>query len=312
MPAEARSPRPLDLLLRLRRIPLFRALTLESLHALALAARLQPLAPGEPLVRAGEPWSTLCLVLEGEVAGPVGADCAQGLTQRAELLGALALLAGQALPCEVRARGPVQLLRIPGDALFDLLEADSGARLEVLRATAQMLLEAPVDTGGEPPRAAAAPAAQPMDLVQRMLLIWRAFGLENVSVTGLTDLARLATQSVADGTSRLWRVGDVATEGVLVVDGGVALQVSGSVVREVGPGALLGGLDLIAGTPRRYDATPTAGTVLLHLPASQVLGMFEDHFDMAMGVITAIARSALALQCSGRERMSSAPTAPPS
>jgi hypothetical protein len=297
MPAEATSPRSLDLLLKLRRIPLFRMLPLESLNTLALAARLQTLAPGQALARAGEPWSALCLVLSGELEGPSGGGDARVLTQRAELLGALALLAGQPLPCEIRARSSVQLLRIPSDALFDLLEADPGAMLEVLRATAQLLLEAPVSTGGEPPRAASTGRAHPMDLVQRMLLIWRSFGMENVSVTGLADLARVATQSIADGKRPLWRVGDTASEGVLVVDGGVTLQVAGTGVQHVGPGGLLGGLDLMAGTPRRYDAQPTAGTVLLHMPAVQILGLFEDHFDMAMGVLTGMSRSALALEC---------------
>lgn len=305
MPAEATSPRALDLLLRLRRIPLFRMLPLESLNTLALSARLQTLAPGQALARAGERWSTLCLVLSGELEGlPGGAD-ARGLTQRVELLGALALLAAQPLPFEIRARSSVQLLRIPADALFDLLEADPGALLEVLRATAQLLLAAPVSTGGEPPRTAAR-GAQPRDLVQRMMLIWRSFGMENVSVTGLAELARVATQSIADGKRPLWRVGDAASEGILVVDGDVTLQVAGTGVQHVGPGGLLGGLDLFAGTPRRYDAYPTAGTVLLHMPATQILGLFEDHFDMATGVLTGMARGALALECHGQEDPASA------
>jgi hypothetical protein len=297
MQAEATGSRSLDLLLRLRRIPLFRTLPLESLHTLALAARLQTLASGEPLARAGEPWTSLCLVLAGELEGPSSGADTRGLTQRAELLGALALLAGQPRPCEIKARSSVQLLRIPADALFDLLEADPGAMLEVLRATAQLLLEAPVSTGGAPPRAAPAQGSHPLDLVQRMLLIWRSFGMENVSVTGLSDLARVATQSVSDGKRPLWRVGDAAAEGVLVVDGCVTLKVGGAGVQQVGPGGLLGGLDLMAGTPRRYDAYPAAGTALLHMPATRILGMFEDHFDMATGVLTGMSRSALALEC---------------
>ena len=291
MPTEAAGARALDLVLRLRRIPLFRALSLESLQTLSLAATVQPLAPGQPLARPGEPCDRLLLLLEGELVAPgSGAELPQ-----VELLGALALLAGQPLPIPVVARGAVQLLCIPGDALFDFLEADFGALLEVMRGAAQLLLEAPVDTGGLPPRAAPAPGAAPLDLVQRMLLVLRAFGLGNVSVMALTDMARTATQSVADGARPLWRVGDVASEVVLVADGSVALRpASGSLpAHEAGPEAVLGGLDVFAGTLRRYDALPSAGTVLLHLPAGGVLGMFEDHFDMAVGVLTSLSRSAL-------------------
>jgi CRP-like cAMP-binding protein len=298
MPAEAAGSRALDLVLRLRRIPLFRALALESLQTLSLAATVQQLAPGEPLARAGEPCLRLVLVLDGELAAPGGGAVAPA---QVELLGALALLAGQPLPQPVVARGPVQLLRIPGDALFDFLEADFGALLEVMRGAARLLLEAPVDTGGLAPRTAPPSGAAPLDLVERMLIVWRAFGLENISVTALTDMARTASQRVADGVHPLWRVGDVASELVLVVDGSVTLRPAAEAlpVQVAGPEAVLGGLDLFAGTLRRYDALPSAGTVLLHLPAAGVLGMFEDHFDMAAGVLTSLSRSALGALSAG-------------
>ncbi len=295
MPTESAGPGALDLVLRLRRIPLFRTLSLQSLQTLAPAARVQQLAPGEPLTRAGEPWARLILVLEGELLAPgTGAALPQ-----VELLGALALLCGQPLPTPVVARGPVQLLSIPGDALFDFLEADFGAMLEVMRCAAQLLLDAPADTGGLAPRTASGATAVPLDMVQRMLLSWRAFGLENVSVTGLTDMARTASQSVADGAGPLWEVGDLASEFVLVADGSVALHPASEALpsQVVGPEAVLGGLDVIAGTPRRYAARPSAGTVLLHLPAGGMLGMFEDHFDTAVGVLASMCRSALGVLC---------------
>jgi CRP-like cAMP-binding protein len=296
MPAEATATNSLDLVLRLRRIPIFRAVPLDSLHALALAARVERLAPGVVVSRAGEPWSSLNVVLEGHLEGPGGGD-ADSVTNRAQLLGALALLAGHPLPCPVVARGPVQLLRVPPDALFALFEEDFGALLEVLRSLTQQLLEGPVVTGGLPPRNAQ--PAPPLDLVQRMLVIWRSFGLEHVSTTALADLARSASQTVADGKRLLWRAGDAASEAVLVVDGAVELRPPETSAWRVGPQTVLGGLDVLAGTPRRYDALPTAATVLLHLPAGQLLSRLEDHFDMAVDVLATLSRDAVRRLCGG-------------
>ena len=298
MPAEAAVAQSLDLVLRLRRIPMFRGLPLDSLHALALAARVERLAPGTPLARAGEPWSALNVVLEGELDGPRGSDM-ESVTDRAQRLGALALLAGRPLPCPVVARGPVQLLRVPPDTLFALLEEDFGALLEVLRSLAGQLLEGPVTVGGLPPRAPQ--AASPLDLVERMLVIWRSFGLEQVSTTALADLARGAAQSVANGTAPLWRAGDAASEAVLVVDGAVELRPPALPALRAGPQAVLGGLDVLASTPRRYDAIPTARTVLLHLPAGQLLSRLEDHFDMAVDVLATLSRDAVRQLCGSRE-----------
>jgi Cyclic nucleotide-binding domain len=295
MPADAATvPNALDLVLRLRRIPPFREPPLESLHALALSARVERLAPGQPLARAGEPWSGLYLVLDGELEGP-GVRDAGNPTERAEFLGALALLSGQPLSCPVVARGPVQLLRVPADALFALLEEDFGALLEVIRSLTQQLLDAPITFGGLPPRAPQ--RAPPLDLVERMLLMWRSFRLEHVSTTALADLARSASQSVADGTRPLWSTGDAATEMVLVVDGAIELRPPAAPALWAGPQAVLGGYDFFAGAPRRYDTIPTAGTVLLHLPGAQLLGILEDHFDIAVALLAALSRDALQLLC---------------
>lgn len=301
MPAEAAAiSSVMDHVLRLRAFELFRALPLESLHSLALAAQVVRLTPGQSLARSGEPWRALVLVLQGELEAPVPGALPIS-RERAELLGALAVLSGQPLPCPIRARGPVDLLSVPADVIIEMLEEDFGATFEVLRSVARLMINAPVFTGG------LAPAAAPrepfaLDLVERMMLMRRAFRLESASLSSFADLARAATLRVADGSKPLWRVGDPASEAVLVVAGTVELRATPQgETQRVGPQGVLGALDLIASIPRRYDALPTQGTVLLHLPATQMLSMLEDHFDAALDVIATLSRDALKLLCIGCE-----------
>ena len=285
----------MDLVLRLRAFELFHGLPLESLHGLALAAEVVRLAPGQQLARSGEPWRALNLVLQGTLEAP-RADMEPVSRERAELMGALAVLSGTPLPCPIVARGTVDLLRVPADALTEVLEEDFGATFEVLRNVARLLVHSPVSAGGLPP---GPPVREPevLDLVERMMLLRRAFRLESASITSFADLARGATQSVADGTTLLWRAGDPAGEAVLVVAGSVELSKTAQGTQRVGPQGVLGALDLIASIPRRYDALPSAGTVLLHMPAAQMLSMLEDHFDAALDVIAVLSRDALKLLC---------------
>ena len=303
MPAEAATASVLDHVLRLRAFELFRGLPLESLHSLALAAHVVRLAPGQSLARSGEPWRALHLVLQGTLESP-GQDRPPISRERAELLGALAVLSGQPLPCPIVARGTVDLLRVPSDVLFEVLEEDFGATFEVLRNVARLLVEGPVVSGGLPPGPAPR-EPRSLDLVERMMLLRRAFRMESASLTSFADLARSATLSVAEGQRPLWRVGDPASEAVLVVAGSVELRATpqGDTQR-VGAQGVLGALDLIASIPRRYDALPSPGTVLMHMPAAQMLGMLEDHFDAALDVISVLSRDALRLTCGCAEAAS--------
>ena len=286
----------MDLVLRLRAFELFHGLPLESLHGLALAADVVRLAPGQQLARTGEPWRALNLVLQGTLEAP-RTDMEPVSRERAELMGALAVLSGTPLPCPIVARGTVDLLRVPADVLTEVLEEDFGATFEVLRNVARLLVEGPVVSGGLPPGPAPR-EPRSLDLVERMMLLRRAFRLESASLTSFADLARSATLSVAEGSQPLWRAGDPASEAVLVVAGSVELRATprGDTQR-VGAQGVLGALDLIASIPRRYDALPSAGTVLLHLPAPQMLSMLEDHFDAALDVIAVLSRDALKLLC---------------
>ena len=296
MSAEAVTSRVLDHVLRLRAFELFRGLPLESLHSLALAARVVRLAPGQPLARSGEPWRALHLVLQGVLEAP-GEGRPPISRERVELLGALAVLSGEPLPCPILARGTVDLLHIPADVLFEVLEEDFGATFEVLRNVARLMVNAPVSAGGLP-GGPAPREPESLDLVEKMMLLRRAFRLESASLTSFADLARGATQSVADGKQPLWQRGDPTGDCVLVVAGSVELTStpSGEALR-VGTHGVLGALDLIAGIPRRYDALPTKGTVLMFLPAALMLGMLEDHFDAALDVIAVLSRDALRFTC---------------
>jgi CRP-like cAMP-binding protein len=261
MPAELESPGTLDLLLRLRRFRLLQSVPLESLAAFARVARIKAFTDGESVARTGETWASMSLVLEGAFAAPGQAVAGE----RLELLGALAVFAREPLPLAVVARGPTRALCLPADGLLEVAEEDFGAMEAVLREMARLLLDQPVSTGGLPPGALPVRGMGPLDLVQRMLIIQRSLGLAHSSITALVDTARSAVQEQLDDRGPLWRAGDPSRDIVLVVSGAVEVRPREGPVLRAGPYGVLGGLDILAAAPRRYEAWPEAGAVVLRV-----------------------------------------------
>jgi CRP-like cAMP-binding protein len=290
MRVEHESTGKVGLILRLRRFPLFQRVPLESLAALAQSARVEHFVDAEPVARAGEAWAGLHLAIEGAFTAPIpGAED----PDRPELLGALSVLADKPLPCAVTASGPTRALCLPTDVLFEVLEDDFATLLEVLRAVGRLVLAAPVHAGGLPPESAPRSELPTLDLVERMFFIQRAFRLLRSSVTSLAETARSAAQDTFDGSRPLWRTGEVASEMVVVVAGAVSLVLPRGEPLRVGRYGVIGGIDVLTGSRRRYEAWPEPGAVVLRLPAEATMNSFEDHFHVALGLLQVLSSDAL-------------------
>ncbi|HET9451246.1 MAG TPA: cyclic nucleotide-binding domain-containing protein [Aggregicoccus sp.] len=283
--------RILERVLRLRGFALLQTVPLESLEALAQAARVRRLSRGEVLVPAGETWRALTLPLEETLRTrpAAGAQAAEP-----ELLGALSLWSGRPLAVDVVAEASMLVLQLTADTLSEVLEGDASAMLAVLRASARLLLDAPVRAGGLPPGAPAPFGAGSLDLVQRMLLLQRSLGLARASVTALADAASSSEEVRLEQGARLWAPGDPVLDLVLVAAGRVVLRTSRGQEEQAGPYGVLGALDVMAGTPRRYEAwAEVGGATVLRVPAEHLLGHLEDHVEVALDLLGLLARENL-------------------
>ena len=133
---------------RLRAVAEFASLSDAALDALIAAAQPLAFGPGETLIAQDEASDFADVLTSGEVeivamsargAIPVGGARAPAL------VGELGALAGLARTASVRARGPVEVLRVPRDALAD-----------AARAAPQMLIDALARLGGRLQRVNAA------------------------------------------------------------------------------------------------------------------------------------------------------------
>ncbi len=120
--------RPIDVVLALRRIPLFARSSVEARLALAAIAREERLEPNGPVVHAADA-PAIWLLIEGELSATVGEG--DTLTIRpGDAIGVIETCAGVPLGAEVRVTAAGRALRISHEDFFDLL----GQRADLLQA----------------------------------------------------------------------------------------------------------------------------------------------------------------------------------
>jgi cAMP-binding proteins - catabolite gene activator and regulatory subunit of cAMP-dependent protein kinases len=120
----------------LRKVPLFSGLSASELKLLAFTSQLSCFAPGEVLMRKGEPADCAYVILDGEVE-------VLGETTRGEFVitvlgrntvpGEIGVLTDAPRTATVRARGSVQALRISPEVFLRLASGRPDRALHVMR-----------------------------------------------------------------------------------------------------------------------------------------------------------------------------------
>ena len=127
---------PTAIAARLRETALFAGLEDEPLQRLVDLGEIGDLAPGEVLIREGDQADALYVVLDGEleVTKRTGStEIPLALVGPGSLQGELAALEGGRRLASVRATGVAEVLRIPVDAIRELLAAGPDVALAVIR-----------------------------------------------------------------------------------------------------------------------------------------------------------------------------------
>ena len=120
----------------LRKVPFFGGLDPAKLKLLAFTSRALKFAPGEALMRKGDPAENAYVILEGEVEilgeTPAG-EFVVAVVGRNQLQGEMGVITNTPRGATVRAKTPVRALRISGDVFLRLLTDNPDCALHVMR-----------------------------------------------------------------------------------------------------------------------------------------------------------------------------------
>ena len=120
----------------LRKVPFFGGLDSAKLKLLAFTSRALKFAPGEALMRKGEPADNAYVILEGEVeiVGETNAgEFIVAVVGRNELQGEMGVITNTPRGATVRAKSAVRALRISGDVFLRLISENPECALDVMR-----------------------------------------------------------------------------------------------------------------------------------------------------------------------------------
>lgn len=289
---------PLERAVFLRAQPYFDGLDSAVLAVLASHTREHRARAGEVLYDEAKSLRRVSFIVDGTVRtllddetlfvidAPGGVGLAHGLARSAR-------------PPIAVADTECLTLQIELDGMIQILEDHFSLVLQICRIFARLVLdservvEAPAPDWGLPTRGD--DDWNPLDLVHRLAWARRAPIFRNANLSVLAELMGTSREMRLASDEWLWRAGDPAESVAVLVDGSLHLE-SPARSQHAGPGSLVGFAELFADRPRVFGARAEEPCTLLVTPRSAILDAMEDHFDLALDLLDALATRHLALR----------------
>ncbi len=300
MAYDARFIGPIERLLYLRTLPEFADLPAQDLGALVQRARERHFRRGQLILAEGEPVPAMYLIVEGSVAVSRKQTKSETLVGPA-MAGILELFSQAPSPCEYRADSEVVSLELAADDVLDALEDHFTLFSRCLRLVATRMLEVQqvLEPRGALPRSDPAEVPYPsreLDLVQRIVMMRGVPAFARCNLDALVEIARMNVELRLGKGSVLFRENDAPDFSYNVIYG--VLRCEGNDpprVFRMGPGSIVGNLEVMAGRKRSYEAVAETDVVLLRYEWELLLDVLEDHFDVGFGMLSFLSATLLRL-----------------
>jgi CRP-like cAMP-binding protein len=281
-------------MLFLSRIPVAAMVAPSVLRAIAAHLAPRTFAPGELVMREGEPVDAMVLLVDGGLALERG-GAAIGELAAPQTIGFLGILARQLSPYDAVAKGEVRGYELETDTLLELLEDHFTLLVATIRYLAERLYldfqELPADALGFPPLDLGVIGDRRIDLVERVLLMRKMSAFATANVNALAAMVRGMEEHRAPAFTRLWGVGDAPDRALFLLEGTLACRTEDGRVFRYGPGTAVGGIELLAVRPRWYEAIGETPLVGLWGSTDDLLDLFEHQLPMAMDFVCVFARA---------------------
>jgi signal-transduction protein with cAMP-binding, CBS, and nucleotidyltransferase domain len=139
------------------------------------------------------------------------------------------------------------------------------------------------------------PANPAVDTLERILFLKRSLQMKGLSAEELSAVAEQMRERSFQRGSTLLREGEPVGALYCIVEGRVRASRRGQLLGQVGPGAFLGGLGILARDREGIEVVAEADVLALELDADTMLEIFEDHYSILQQVIRTTARRLLDL-----------------
>ncbi|MEM6958809.1 MAG: cyclic nucleotide-binding domain-containing protein [Myxococcota bacterium] len=286
-------------LIALRSFPAFADFPSEELAAMARNAVIRNFRAGERLMEEGQPPREVFFVLRGEVQLEKAGLLLRTFGPRS-VVGGVAALSEDPDGYACTAMADTVALVVTAEEQLEIFEEHFDVSRRVLMGIARQILghrlamgssagfeNAEFEAEGNPP--------SPTNLVERIAHLRRALPFAGSRLEALADLAKEAVEMRLEAGEALWAEGDPAYAFVFVLWGIVEGETADGKRMRFGPNDVAGSLGSLGQQPRWYSAKAVTPVVGLRLASESLLDVFEDHSDLALAMIRAMAGGLLSI-----------------
>jgi CRP-like cAMP-binding protein len=279
-----------------------------ALAAIAQLTTAVRIPRGTVLGREGTPFSTVYLLIEGELRASRNGK-PYGTFGPRNSLGFLSTLARDRRGFSCEASADTVALSMRAEDLLEVLEDHFELMYSAARGLARDGIELRrailPDAGFRAPiRREVAVPPSPVELTERILYLRETFGLRRSYIDELAQLARAARETRYAPGASLWRSGEPATHAAILIAGSVRAASKEGAHFEFGAGDIVGALDTIGEQPRWFDAEAAEETVALTLEAEAMVDVWEDRPALGLDFLRMMATTLIDL----RENAGARPT----
>lgn len=129
-----------------------------------------------------------------------------------------------------------------------------------------------------------------LNLVHRIWMLRRTFGDGTGRLDPLAEMAADCEEIRHAPGESIWKVGDPSDHYLAILKGAVLCSAPGTEQTfRFGPDDIVGAMDSTANIERWYDVVVERELVALKVPIQTMFDVFEDHMDVALGMVANLA-----------------------
>ncbi len=285
-------------LIVLRSFPAYQELPAEDVVVVSERTVERFFAAGDYLHREGQPFSSIHFVVRGLVQTKRHGSVVREFGPQT-VVGGVGALAREPDGYDCIALEDTTTLELSSDDAEEIFEDNFRVTRSVIQRLSGELVHMRRDLG---PHAGfsmniAEPLLSPtrnLDLVERMRVLRQSMTFAQSRMEALSELARDARELCIAKDELAWQEGDPSGHTLIVVNGLIEGTVPDTGQRFLlGPGDSVGGPESLANLPRWFEARAKQPTVALRIDTEILFDLLEDHFDISISLLRAIARGVM-------------------
>lgn len=275
-----------DRLLRMRSMDSLQSLDEEAMTLLAEYSRERRFAPGEVMLREGEPLQVVYLLFAGRAEVRRGGNLVAHV-ERGRGVGVLSLLARDENGVGAVAQAEVLAFEVPSSVFLSTYEENFSVLRNSLRLATNSLLKRrgslPIEPDSDEEQIMGEYRDRELTLVERIIRVREGALFKRSNLDAIVEICRRMKEVRLKPGDVVWKAGERALFSLRIEYGMLRCTNPEGESVVIGANWVIGAMDVLGDHPRAY--TVTAETEVIAIEMRGFLSVLETNSDLAMDMV---------------------------